>query len=210
MASRFVGGKRRGAGHHRLDPQRRHLQRLLLDAPLGGARLRDSEHDPQAAAEAPDAAARGVHARNCVVLRLAADALADRPDRRRLRHQGLLELRLGDDHCLGRQPRDRPRLPQRARPRELTGYRIALNGTVASAKNWAGYGWFMTLGTFFPLITFLVSYAVHLTLVGAPVARAGYRFGIWLATFGQDPPGKAKLESSKEGKKKRSIGARIK
>ena len=69
----------------------------------------------------------------------------------------------------------------------------------------------MTLGTLFPLITFLVSYAVHLTLVGAPVARAGYRFGIWLATFGQEPPGKGKLDSRKEnGEKKRSIGSRIK
>jgi hypothetical protein len=67
----------------------------------------------------------------------------------------------------------------------------------------------MTLGTLLPLFTFLVSYAVHLTLVGAPVARAGYRFGIWLATFGQAPPGKGKLDASKEGKS-RSIGARIK
>ena len=70
----------------------------------------------------------------------------------------------------------------------------------------------MTLGTLLPLITFVASYAVHVTLVGAPVARAGYRFGIWLATFGQDPPGKDKLDSRKEkgGKKKRSIGSRIK
>ena len=68
----------------------------------------------------------------------------------------------------------------------------------------------MTLGTLFPLITFLVSYAVHLTLVGAPVARVGYRFGIWLATFGQDPPGKEKLGSRKEGGKGKAIAGRIK
>jgi hypothetical protein len=70
----------------------------------------------------------------------------------------------------------------------------------------------MTLGTLLPLITFLVSYAIHLTLIGAPVARVGYRFGIWLATFGQDPPGKEKLDARKEdgGEKKRSIGGRIK
>jgi hypothetical protein len=69
----------------------------------------------------------------------------------------------------------------------------------------------MTLGTLLPLVTFLCSYAVHLTLVGAPVARAGYRLGIWLATFGQDPPGKDKL-SHKEGggEKRRSITGRIK
>jgi uncharacterized membrane protein YccF (DUF307 family) len=87
----------------------------------------------------------------------------------------------------------------------------AEQGRVATAKHWAGYGWFMSLGTLFPLIAFLCSYAVHLTLVGAPVARAGYRLGIWLATFGQDPPGKGKLDSRKEtGKKKRSIAGRIK
>ena len=64
------------------------------------------------------------------------------------------------------------------------------SGKIASAKHWAGYGWFMSLGTLLPLIVFLSSYVVHLTLVGAPVARTGNRFGIWLATCGQDPPGK--------------------
>jgi hypothetical protein len=39
----------------------------------------------------------------------------------------------------------------------------------------------------------------HLTLVGAPVARAIDRFGIWLSTFGQEPPGKDKLEARSAG-----------
>ena len=40
-----------------------------------------------------------------------------------------------------------------------------------SAGHWAGYGWFMSFGTFLPLVIFLVGYVVHLTLVGAPLAR---------------------------------------
>jgi uncharacterized membrane protein YccF (DUF307 family) len=67
-----------------------------------------------------------------------------------------------------------------------------------AAKHWAGYGWFMTLGTLLPLFVFLGSYAVHVTLVGAPLARRGNSFGIWLSTFGQEPPGKEKI-SGKEG-----------
>jgi uncharacterized membrane protein YccF (DUF307 family) len=64
-----------------------------------------------------------------------------------------------------------------------------------AAKHWVGYGWFMTFGTLLPLVVFLGSYVVHVTLVGAPLARRGNSFGIWLSTFGQDPPGKDKLEA---------------
>jgi hypothetical protein len=59
---------------------------------------------------------------------------------------------------------------------------------IESAKHWAGYGWFMSFGTLLPLLVFLGSYLVHVTLVGAPFARIGYRIGIWLSTFGQKPP----------------------
>jgi uncharacterized membrane protein YccF (DUF307 family) len=72
------------------------------------------------------------------------------------------------------------------------------SGKIASAKHWAGYGWFMSLGTLLPLLVFMGSYVVHLTLVGAPVARRGDRLGIWLATFGQDPPGKDKVDARKK------------
>jgi uncharacterized membrane protein YccF (DUF307 family) len=72
-----------------------------------------------------------------------------------------------------------------------------------SVRRWAGYGWFMSFGTFLPLVVFLGSYLVHLTLIGAPIARSGNRFGIWLSTFGQEPPGKDRLESRQgEGNKK--------
>jgi uncharacterized membrane protein YccF (DUF307 family) len=76
-------------------------------------------------------------------------------------------------------------------------------------KHWAGYGWFMSFGTLLPLVVFLGSYAVHVTLVGAPVARRLNRFGIWLSTFGQEPPGKDKLESRKEKSEKKSLVERI-
>ena len=71
---------------------------------------------------------------------------------------------------------------------------------VESAKNWAGYGWFMSFGTILPLFVFLGSYLVHLTLVGAPVSRRFYAFGVWLSTFGQQPPGKEKLQTAKPEK----------
>jgi hypothetical protein len=64
---------------------------------------------------------------------------------------------------------------------------------VTSAKHWAGYGWFMTFGTLGPLFIFLGGYVVHVTLIGAPVSRLVYRFGIWFSTFGQEPPGAEKL-----------------
>lgn len=66
---------------------------------------------------------------------------------------------------------------------------------VKSGGHWVGYGWFMSFGTVIPLFVFLGGYVLHVTLVGAPVARRIYRFGIWTSTLGQDPPGKDKVES---------------
>lgn len=74
-------------------------------------------------------------------------------------------------------------------------------GWVATVRHWAGYGWFMTFGTLLPLFVFLGGYAVHVTLIGAPIARRLYRLGIWLATFGQEPPGAGKLAAHKEDDK---------
>jgi hypothetical protein len=76
-------------------------------------------------------------------------------------------------------------------------------------KHWLGYGWFMSFGTFLPLIVFLASYLVHLTLVGAPIARSANDFGIWLSTFGQDPPGKDKRDSRPPDADKKSFVERI-
>jgi hypothetical protein len=67
----------------------------------------------------------------------------------------------------------------------------------------------MSFGTLLPLVVFLGSYAVHLTLVGAPVARRLNRFGIWISTFGQEPPAKSKLESRKAQSEKKSLVERI-
>jgi uncharacterized membrane protein YccF (DUF307 family) len=85
--------------------------------------------------------------------------------------------------------------------------------------SWAGYGWFMTLGTILPLIVFIGGYVVNVTLVGGPIARRIYRFGIWLATLGQEPPGQEKFaarkaakeaeEASSEGPDKKSLIQRI-
>jgi hypothetical protein len=80
---------------------------------------------------------------------------------------------------------------------------------IDSAKHWAGYGWFMSLGTALPLVVFLGSYVVHLTLVGAPVARWLDRFGIWLSTFGQEPPGKDKLEERAASSAKKPFAERV-
>jgi uncharacterized membrane protein YccF (DUF307 family) len=71
---------------------------------------------------------------------------------------------------------------------------IALDAARAGG-HWVGYGWFMSFGTVLPLMIFLGGYAVHLTFVGAPLARSLYRLGIWTATLGQDPPGKEKVEA---------------
>jgi len=78
-----------------------------------------------------------------------------------------------------------------------------------SAKHWFGYGWFMSFGTLLPLGVFLGSYIVHLTLLGAPVARTADRFGIWLSTFGQEPPGKEKLEARKADSAKKPFAERV-
>jgi uncharacterized membrane protein YccF (DUF307 family) len=81
--------------------------------------------------------------------------------------------------------------------------------SVTAAKHWAGYGWFMSFGTFLPLVIFLCSYVVHVTLVGAPIARMGNRFGIWVSTFGQEPPGKEKLEARASAKEKPPFAERV-
>jgi uncharacterized membrane protein YccF (DUF307 family) len=67
-----------------------------------------------------------------------------------------------------------------------------------SVRSWGGYIWFMSFGTFLPLPVFLGGYLAHLTFVGAPLARNAYRFGIFLSTLGQRPPGADRLESRHE------------
>ena len=64
-----------------------------------------------------------------------------------------------------------------------------------SVRSWAGYLWFMSFGTFLPLPIFLLGYVALLTFVGVPLARRAFRFGIFLSTLGQKPPGADKLES---------------
>ena len=78
-----------------------------------------------------------------------------------------------------------------------------------SFRSWAGYLWFMTFGTFLPLPVFLVGYLAQLTFVGAPVARRAYRFGIFLSTLGQRPPGADRLESRHEDREKEPFAERI-
>ncbi len=62
-------------------------------------------------------------------------------------------------------------------------------------RAWGGYIWFMSFGTFLPLPVFLCGYLAQLTFFGAPLARLAYRFGVFLSTLGQSPPGADKLES---------------
>src|SRR3954454_86679 len=81
--------------------------------------------------------------------------------------------------------------------------------TARSAGHWAGYGWFMSFGTFLPLLIFLGGYVVHLTLIGAPVARRIYRLGIWTSTLGQDPPGKEKMDAKRAASGKKPLFERI-
>ena len=69
-----------------------------------------------------------------------------------------------------------------------------------SARSWGGYIWFMSFGTILPLPVFLLGYLAHLTFVGAPLAKHAYRFGIFLSTLGQRPPGADRLESRHAGK----------
>jgi uncharacterized membrane protein YccF (DUF307 family) len=65
-------------------------------------------------------------------------------------------------------------------------------------RAWGGYAWFMSFGTFLPLPVFIAGYLAQLTFVGVPLARRAYRFGIFLSTLGQRPPGADKLESLHE------------
>ena len=76
-------------------------------------------------------------------------------------------------------------------------------------ERWAAYGWFMSLGTVLPLVTFLVGYVVNLTLVGAPIARRIYELGIWLSTLGQEPPGKEKMDARAAASTKKPFAERI-
>jgi hypothetical protein len=75
-------------------------------------------------------------------------------------------------------------------------------GRVARAKAWGGYAWFMSFGTLGPLPIFLLGYLWNVTLVGAPVARELYRFGLFFSTMGQPPPGEEKLKARQDGGKK--------
>ena len=78
-----------------------------------------------------------------------------------------------------------------------------------SSGRWLGYGWFMSFGTVLPLVIFLGGYLVHVTLVGAPLARRVYRFGVWTSTLGQEPPGKEKLEARRAESTKKPLFERI-
>jgi uncharacterized membrane protein YccF (DUF307 family) len=78
-----------------------------------------------------------------------------------------------------------------------------------SFRSWAGYIWFMTFGTILPLPVFLVGYLAQLTFVGVPLALRAYRFGIFLSTLGQRPPGADRLESRHEESEKKPFAERI-
>ena len=82
-------------------------------------------------------------------------------------------------------------------------------GAVSTGERWAGYGWFMSFGTILPLVIFLLGYLVHVTLVGAPIARRIYRLGIWISTLGQEPPGKERMEARQQGSEKKPFFERI-
>ena len=90
-----------------------------------------------------------------------------------------------------------------------TPRREKVRGAVRSGERWAGYGWFMSFGTVLPLVVFIGGYVVHVTLVGAPVARMIYRFGIWLSTLGQEPPGKEKFAARTSAKDKPPFAERV-
>lgn len=87
--------------------------------------------------------------------------------------------------------------------------RGALKKGEGPAREWGGYIWFMTFGTILPLPVFLIGYLAQLTFVGAPFARSSYRFGIFLSTLGQRPPGADKLESRREANAKKPFAERI-
>jgi uncharacterized membrane protein YccF (DUF307 family) len=82
-------------------------------------------------------------------------------------------------------------------------------GAVRKARSWGGYAWFMSFGTFLPLPIFVGGYLAQLTFIGAPLARRAYRFGIFLSTLGQKPPGADKLESRHKGDEKKPFAERI-
>jgi hypothetical protein len=67
----------------------------------------------------------------------------------------------------------------------------------------------MTFGTLLPLFVFLGGYVAHVTLVGAPIGRMVHGFGIWLTTFGQDPPGKEKLDARHKDEEKKPFADRV-
>jgi hypothetical protein len=80
------------------------------------------------------------------------------------------------------------------------------------ARNWkslAGYGWFMTGGTFLPLPIFLGAYLVDVTLIGTPLARRIYPLGLFFSTMGQPPPGQDKLKERTEAGDKKPFVERI-
>ena len=89
------------------------------------------------------------------------------------------------------------------------GRRDRVRVIVRSGGRWAAYGWFMSLGTVLPLVTFLGGYVVHLTLIGAPIARRIYELGIWLSTLGQEPPGKEKLDARAAESTRKPFAERI-
>jgi hypothetical protein len=77
------------------------------------------------------------------------------------------------------------------------------------ARGWAGYGWFMSFGTILPLPVFLAGYLAQLTFVGEPLARRAFRFGVFLSTLGQRPPGADRIESHEAGRDKKPFAERI-
>jgi uncharacterized membrane protein YccF (DUF307 family) len=83
------------------------------------------------------------------------------------------------------------------------------HGRRAKVRAWAGYAWFMSFGTLLPLPIFLGGYATHVTIVGAPVARQLYRFGIFCSTMGQAPPGADKVAAKADGKGKKPFAERV-
>ena len=78
-----------------------------------------------------------------------------------------------------------------------------------SALSWGGYAWFMSFGTILPLPVFLTGYLAQLTFIGEPLARLAFRFGIFLSTLGQRPPGADRLESHGAGGQKAPFAQRI-
>jgi uncharacterized membrane protein YccF (DUF307 family) len=80
---------------------------------------------------------------------------------------------------------------------------------IATGEHWVGYGWYMSFGTVIPLLVFLAGYVVHLTFVGAPIARRIYRLGIWTSTLGQDPPGKDKVDAKMAASGKKPFFERV-